>query len=216
MTTVYFIRHGTTDSNVTGRFQGSTDVPLGTLGCRQAEALAEHFKDIRLDAVYSSPLSRARQTAEAVCRYQDCQPILSEGLAEVDGGYLENRTNEENERDYPGSMTTLRTDPAHFAPPGGESGLQVWKRVRSTVHQLVQLHEGQTIAVVSHGFALMTFLGTIDCEPEQMKARLVSNASVTTVNFVQPDYPVMQEYNSTEHLPEEVQFRSRFWKEDRA
>ena len=216
MTTVYFVRHGTTDSNANGRFQGSTNNPLGEMGLRQAEALGECFRDKKLDAVYCSPLIRARQTAEGVCRYQRCTPQPVDGLREVDGGVLEDHTNEDNERRFPGSMTTLRTDPAHFTPPEGETGRQVWERMCATVQELVRRHPDGTIAIVSHGFALMTYLGTVDVPFEQMKARLVSNASVTTVTFAQPDQPVMAEYNNTEHLGEEIRFRSKFWKEDNA
>ena len=60
---LYLIRHGETDSNKSFRFQGQTDIELNEKGLAQAELLAEHFKNIRLDAVYSSSLTRARQTA---------------------------------------------------------------------------------------------------------------------------------------------------------
>lgn len=214
MTTVYFIRHGTTDSNISGRFQGSTDVSLGELGFRQADALAERFRGTHLDAVYCSPLMRAVQTAQGVCRYLDCEPQFVDDLREVDGGLLENRTNEVNEQEYPGSMTTLRMDPAHFNPPGGENGRQVWERVRAAVERIVAEHPNQTVAVVSHGFALMTYLGTVDVPFDEMKPRLVGNASVTTVTYERPDCPVMVSYSDISHLPEEAKFRSKFWNED--
>ncbi len=215
MTTVYFVRHGTTASNETGRFQGATDTPLGEMGQKQADALAERFRGMPVDAVYCSPLLRARQTAEGICRYLDCDPIPVDGLREVNGGLLENHTNEENEARYPGSMTTLRSNPTQFAPPEGETGRQVWERVRAAVEQLVNAHPEGTIAIVSHGFALMTYLGTVDCPFDEMKPRMVSNASVTTVVFPKPDAPEFLDYNSTTHLPADALFRSKFWKEDR-
>ncbi len=216
MTTVYFVRHGTTASNEAGRFQGATNNPLGEIGQRQADALSERFRGSAVEAVYCSPLLRARQTAEGICRYLNCEPTSVDGLREVNGGVLENHTNTENERNYPGSMTTLRTDPTHFAPPEGETGRQVWERVRAAVTQLVGKHPDGSIVVVSHGFALMTYLGTVDRPFAEMKPRMVSNASVTTVRFRTPDEPEMVDYNNTEHLPEAVLFRSKFWKEDRA
>ena len=214
MTTVYFIRHGTTNSNINGCFQGSTDIPLSDMGLAQAAALGEKFKNIPLDAVYTSPLIRARQTADGVCKYQSAEPIVFDDLREVDGGLLENRTNEQNELDYPGSMTTLRSDPAHFVPPEGETGMQVYHRVKKAVESIVSRHDGQTIAVVSHGFALMTYLGTVDRPPEMMEARLAANASVSTVTFEKPDCPVMTDYNNTSHLPKNTRFHSKFWNED--
>ena len=68
MTTVYFIRHGTTENNIAGRFQGRSDIPLGEKGRKQAACLGERFAHIPLDAVYTSPLRRAYQTAEGVDR----------------------------------------------------------------------------------------------------------------------------------------------------
>ncbi len=215
MTTVYFVRHGTTTSNEAGRFQGITNNPLGEVGLRQADALAERFRGSGVEAVYCSPLLRARQTAEGICRYLDCEPISVDGLREVNGGVLENHTNAENEARYPGSMTTLRTDPTHFAPPEGETGREVWERVHAAVTKLVEKHPNGSIAIVSHGFALMTYLGTVDRPFEQMKPRMVSNASVTTIVFSSPEKPELVDYNNTDHLPEGVRFRSKFWKEDR-
>lgn len=214
MTTVYFVRHGTTSANLGGRFQGSTDVPLGELGLQQADALAERFRGMPVAAVYCSPLTRAVQTAQGVCRYLDCEPQCENDLREVDGGLLENQTNEVNEQKYPGSMTTLRADPAHFNPPEGETSRQVWIRVRAAVERLVAAHPDQAIVIVSHGFALMTYFGTMDAPFEEMKPRLASNASVTTVTYERPDQPCMVTYNGVSHLPDNVRFRSKFWKED--
>lgn len=216
MTTVYFVRHGTTASNEAGRFQGITNNPLGEVGLRQADALAQRFRGSDVEAVYCSPLLRARQTAEGVSRYLDCEPTPVDGLREVNGGVLENHTNEENESRYPGSMTTLRSDPTHFAPPEGETGREVWERVHAAVQELVAKHPNGSIAIVSHGFALMTYLGTIDRPFDEMKPRMVSNASVTTVTFSSPEKPELVDYNNTNHLPEDVRFRSKFWKEDRS
>lgn len=214
MTTIYFVRHGTTSSNIDGRFQGSTNVPLGEMGLLQADALAERFRTIPIDAVYCSPLVRAVQTAQGICRYLSCTPQCEADLREIDGGQLENQTNACNEQRYPGSMTTLRLDPAHFNPPEGEPSRQVWQRVRAAIERIAAAHPNQSVVVVSHGFALMTYLGTVDTEFDDMKARLVSNASVTTITYEEPNRPCMVQYNDTTHLPEAVRFRSKFWQED--
>lgn len=116
MTTVYFIRHGTTENNIAGRFQGRSDIPLGEKGRKQAACLGERFAHIPLDAVYTSPLRRAYQTAEGVCAHLPVQPICCDGLREIDGGALEGRTNDENIRDYPDVMRNFREHPAKFNP----------------------------------------------------------------------------------------------------
>ncbi|MGN1030982.1 MAG: histidine phosphatase family protein, partial [Butyricicoccaceae bacterium] len=108
MTTVYFIRHGTTDNNVKGVFQGSTNASLGARGLAQAAALGEYFASVPLSAVYSSPLLRAMQTAHGVCAHLPLDPIPVEDLREIDGGILEGRTNQVNTAEYPEIMHALR------------------------------------------------------------------------------------------------------------
>lgn len=212
MTTVYFVRHGTTASNAGGRFQGSSDIPLGDMGLRQADALGERFRDVPLDAVYCSPLKRARQTADGVCKYKDFSPIIENDLREIDGGALEGHTNEENTQKYPDVMYALRNDPARFDAPEGEKALDVWKRVKGAIEKIVVENPDRTIAIVSHGFALMTYFGTLEHEPEHMETKMSFNASVTTITYENPDEPTMVHFNNTDHLPDDMQFISKFWK----
>lgn len=212
-TTVYFIRHGTTENNIGGRFQGTSDIPLGETGLKQAACLGERFAHIPLDAVYTSPLARARQTAEGVCAHLDIQPILCPELREIDGGLLEGRTNEENTRDYPDAMYAFRNDPAHFCPPQGESARQVHERVTAEVQRLVRENEGKTIAIVSHGYALLCSVGCLDTPFEQLQAKILANASVSCVRFAADGSHTVVFYNDQSHLPADCRYHSPFWQE---
>ncbi|MDO4173403.1 MAG: histidine phosphatase family protein [Eubacteriales bacterium] len=212
-TTVYFIRHGTTENNIGGRFQGKTDIPLGEVGRKQAACLGERFASVPLDAVYTSPLQRAYQTAQGVCAKRNLQPILCDDLREIDGGALEGRTNDENIRDYPVAMQAFRSNPSAFAPPHGESARQVHARVTAAVHDIVRRHPGQSVAVVSHGFALLCSVGCLGIPFEQLEPRILANASVTCVAFDQDGEFEILFYNDQSHLPEDCQFHSPFWKE---
>ena len=209
-TTVYFIRHGTTASNIGGRFQGSTDIPLGEMGLKQAQCLGERFRDQPLDAVYCSPLTRARQTAEGVCTYQTCRPVLCDDLREIDGGRLEGRLMEDNKRDYPEVMRMFRDDPAKFCPPGGETTRQVYTRMTQAVERLVRENDGKKIAVVSHGYALQTYLSCLGRSFEEMQPNIVGNASVTCVEFYGNGAFRTVFFNDQSHIPEELRFCSPF------
>ena len=209
-TTVYFIRHGTTDNNVGGRFQGSSDIPLGQVGLKQAEYLGERFRTVPLDAVYSSPLTRAKQTAQGVCKYLSLEPIVCNDLREIDGGKLEGRTIEENKQLYPEIMRMFRDDPAKFNPPDGESTAKVHERMVRAVNHLIDENRGKCIAIVSHGFALQTYLACLDTPFEKMEPNIVGNASVTCLVFDEKNNFHTECYNDQSHLPEDIQFHSPF------
>ena len=91
MTTIYLIRHCEAAGNVGRRFQGHIDADITENGRRQLELLAERFRELPLDAVYSSPLLRARLTAEAVNRHHGLPVMLDDRLMEINGGLWEGR-----------------------------------------------------------------------------------------------------------------------------
>lgn len=215
MTTVYFIRHGTTDNNVNGVFQGSTNAVLGERGLAQAASLGARFASVPLAAVYSSPLERAMQTARGVCSQLPLEPIPVADLREIDGGLLEGRTNERNTSEYPVIMHALRNDPTNFNPPDGETARHVHERVTAAVRRLVAENPGREIAVVSHGFALLCYLGCLDVPFEEMESDIVSNCSVTCVDYLPDGTHRLRYRNDVSHIPQELQFRSKFWEKQK-
>lgn len=207
MTTLYLVRHGTTDGNISGIFQGRVDYPLNEMGHRQGEYLALRFADVPLDAVYTSPLIRARQTAEYLCRGKDLTPIPEPGVIELDAGKIDGRPREENLLNYPRQMELLMEDVAKFYPPGGESIQQLYDRVGEAVTRIVTENPGRTVAIVAHGMALMTYNNLLHGIPRDRLQRLMmTNMSVTTVLYPQPDRPQLQTFNDDSHIPEELRF----------
>jgi broad specificity phosphatase PhoE len=143
---LYLARHGQTDWNVEQRMQGGTDIPLNATGRKQAAALKDHLKGVRFDAVYSSTLSRSRETAEIV---RGQVPLTSlPALGERRFGKFEGLLS--NAPDTGPEFERRRWDPQD-ALDGGESWVAFGDRVRSAIQTIRTKHSSGSILVVGHG-----------------------------------------------------------------
>jgi len=150
MALFYFLRHGETAWNAEGRLCGSTDVPLSDVGRRQAQLLALRLKPILVDALYSSPLGRALETARVIGEAIGREPVVDRRLAELNYGAWEGRTFEEIQRATPAIYRAWDADPGTMAPPEGESGVQLIERVTPFLVELAQRHLHGNVVVVCH------------------------------------------------------------------
>jgi probable phosphoglycerate mutase len=160
-TQILFIRHGETEWNRIKRIQGHIDIPLAATGLAQAERLARRFADqakqgARLDAIYSSDLKRAQQTAQPIADALGLHLHLREGLRERSFGAFQGHDSEEIAIRFPDQYAHWQTRDAGFAPPEGESHRAFYHRVLHAVEPIVAAHPGGRIAVVAHG-------GVLDC-----------------------------------------------------
>jgi 2,3-bisphosphoglycerate-dependent phosphoglycerate mutase len=154
MTDFIFIRHGETDWNRQQRFQGQIDVPLNSNGLAQAARLGERLAAERADALVSSDLGRARQTAEPLARAWRMQPVLDSALREQNFGLLEGLDVPTIKTQHPDLWAQWLDHRADFALPGGESLRQFHTRVLTAVRALSSTAPGRTLAVVTHGGVL--------------------------------------------------------------
>lgn len=153
--TLILVRHGLTDWNIEGRYQGRLDIPLNPAGRAQAEALKAQLKNIRFDSVYSSPLRRALETAEII---EPVRPIIrDERLAEIHHGNWQGKTQDEIARRWPREWQIWNTDPDKFTPPGGETAAQVRSRVNAFIEEM----QGNSVLCISHGVVIQTFLSAV-------------------------------------------------------
>jgi 2,3-bisphosphoglycerate-dependent phosphoglycerate mutase len=160
-TQILFIRHGETDWNRIRRIQGHIDIPLSTTGSAQAEQLAarmvrESKAGARLDAVYSSDLQRAQQTARPFADALGLAVQPSEGLRERWYGEFQGLDSDEINDKFPDEYVEWQTRDPGFAPPGGESQRAFYHRALRAVEPIVAAHPGGRIACVAHG-------GVLDC-----------------------------------------------------
>lgn len=154
MTDLILIRHGETDWNIEGRYQGQSDVPLNPAGIKQAEDLAKRLRDYRMDAIFSSDLSRAQKTAEIISRVNGASLYLDPRLREIDQGEWEGMLFHDIRTRYAKAFEERLRDPLQVAPPGGETVGQVRQRVLEAIKDIIASYPRGVIAIVSHGLAL--------------------------------------------------------------
>ncbi len=155
--TLYLARHGETDWNVAGRWQGHTDVPLNARGRAQAREMAERLRALRIGGVATSDLTRARETAEIVATELGVEvPHVDPALRERRFGCFEGLTRDEVAARHPEAWARYLADPGP-APPGGESRDELLGRLLPAVAQVVAQLQGPVL-VVMHGGSMRALL----------------------------------------------------------
>ncbi len=206
MTRVYIVRHCETMGNHLKVFQGSNDFEISPVGEKQIAALGERFKDIHIDAVYSSPFSRAKKTAAVIAVPKGLQITENEGLREISGGIIEGKTLKEIFENHKELEDTWNLSPQNFHAEKGESMRSVYNRVSAAFMEIVRESKDKTIAVVSHGAAirnLFCFLIYGDIE-KLIEVGWCDNTAVNLVEFDDNFKAEIKFLNSTEHLSEEL------------
>lgn len=197
---VWLIRHGQSEANVANRWQGTTDGLLTAEGRRQAVRLAEW--GLPLDAVYSSPLSRAMSTATPIAESRGTDPIARSDVKEFHFGAWENLTTEEIMASRPDEWQRVIID-AEDLPRGGDGDTWagVAERMSAAVSDVASRHEDATAGVVTHGGATQALVGTILGLEFDKRLRLAvpDNTSVSRVR-TDDGRLVLDSYNLTPHL----------------
>lgn len=180
MITLYAVRHGETDYNQEDRVQGSRDSILTEFGRNQARSLAEHFRDIPLSAIYSSPLKRARETADTIAEAVGLGVEVHDDLHELRCGEFEGLIYEEIKRTRWDEFLEWLQNP-EYAVPGGESMNQLYSRVSAAMKEILAgVADGSQIAVVSHaGVVRMTLAALLGVPVSVSTAFSLSNASIS-------------------------------------
>lgn len=184
-TEFWVVRHGETTWNLDGRYQGQTDVPLSAVGVLQASSLAERLTSQRFDAVYTSDLTRAVQTARLVAeRLEGSPPVQHEhDLREIDVGELSGLLMTDIRTRYADYLRALGEDSWGTRRPGGESMEDLFARAGATFHRLRAAHPGGRVLVFTHGGVVRVAVGlALGGVPAHAWARLsVTNTSITRV-----------------------------------
>jgi alpha-ribazole phosphatase len=156
MTHFCLVRHGQTDWNLEGRYQGQSDVPLNEKGHAQAKSLADQLCEHRFAAIFSSDLSRARQTAESIADVLGLPVRLDPRLREIRLGEWEGILVTDIKKHYEQLWEQRLVDPANSRPPGGETVGEVATRVYATLDDVSRLFPAENVLIVSHGLSIAT------------------------------------------------------------
>jgi len=191
------VRHGETIWNKEKKIQGITDIGLNERGIEQAEKLAYSLQKEELDAIITSPLRRAYDTAQAIGKYHDISITVEEDLQELNAGELEGLTWTELAR-YPEFLAKWKLDKASVPMPKGESHMDVQNRVWPVIQRITETF--QNALIVSHSFVIISILCKIQNLNLSNSANLrIGAASKTCVNIENGSGTVLC-FNDTEHL----------------
>ena len=200
----FLVRHGETDWNKQGRFQGQSDTELNQNGLAQARATARIAQDWNLSAIYSSPLSRTMQVAEEISRQLGLPITAEEGLKELALGELEGIEGEEMRAGWPEVYNTWRDNPATLVMPGGESLAELQERSWEVILKLEQSHaDGDNLALISHNFAIRAICGRLLGMPLSNFHNMSLSLGSVSIFDSSPRGRRLLCYNSTGHLSSE-------------
>ena len=149
-TRLIIVRHGHTEPAASGRFCGRLDVPLSASGLQQARDVARWLKGVQLAAIYTSPLKRARDTAEVIAGWRKLAVTSLDDLTEIDFGDFDGLTFEEARQRSPQLYEVYLAAPTATQFPNGESLSQLKRRVSRAIELITRTHPGKIVLLVAH------------------------------------------------------------------
>jgi alpha-ribazole phosphatase len=188
MTRLVLVRHGQTDWNAEGRYQGHNDLPLNAIGWAQADAAARQLSGHLFEAIYSSDLRRAYETASIIAGSLGMAVQVDKGLREVYLGQWEGMLFSDIKAQYPAEWEQRQRDPAHARPPGGETAAELAARVWAAVDEIAQRHAPGPVLIVSHGLALAAVL----CRVQDIPLTQIYDVVLENAHPVEVDWPCKQ------------------------
>jgi broad specificity phosphatase PhoE len=199
--TTVLLRHGETPLSAERRFAGRGEIPLTTQGVRQVAAAADRLAARGgIDLIVSSPLLRARQTAEAVARVTGASLQADDGLAELDFGEWEGLTIAEASQRWPAEVTAWLGN-VDVAPPGGESFADAIDRVGAALDRLLAAHQFRTLLLVSHVSPIkIAVCRALLAPPATLFRFQLDVASLCEIDWYADGPAVVRSLNDTAHL----------------
>jgi broad specificity phosphatase PhoE len=200
-TTVLLIRHGETEWNTLGKFQGCTDIGLSEEGIRQAKLLKDRIKG-DFDYIYTSPLSRALDTANILASGTGKEVVIAPEIREIHFGEWEGLTVHEIKEKYPEIFKAWRTDKKESYICGGDASIHnAVNRAKSCILDIVSKHKGKKVSIVAHGGIIKAgLIGIFEWDMTMYHKIALGNTCINTIVFDDDSMPALVGVNDTNHL----------------
>jgi len=203
-TKLYLIRHGQSAGNAEGRFGGHSPTPLSELGFKQAEITAKALSKEKIQAIYSSDLLRAVQTAEPLAKLLDLPIIQLPSFRERHVGVLEGLTFDESKEKYPKDYYALINRNIHHVITKGESYRQLLRRTSFALREIFAVHGGEKVVIFSHTgaicFMTLFLLGAINRKTQFAPWLVTSNCGINRFEIRGRNNVRVFAINDTRHL----------------
>lgn len=204
-TTLLLIRHGETEWNTLGKFQGCTDIELSQEGINQAKLLKERLKG-EFNFIYTSPLSRALETASILAAGTNKEVTIANEIREINFGEWEGLTLHEISERYPEIFKAWRVNKKESYICGGDSSINnAANRATKCILDIVSKHKGEKIVIVAHGGIIKAgLIGLFEWDMTMYHKIALGNTCINTITFNDDLKPVLIGLNDTNHLNHNV------------
>lgn len=205
VTKVYLVRHCQSMGNIEQKFQGQFDADISEAGAKQLELLGLRFRNEPIDMIYTSPLKRARLTAEAIAKYHTIDVVEEPGFLEMDVGELEDQPLKVLAAQFPETAKQWDQSPDLCEFPGGETMAQVYTRVNGALDKVIVGNPGKTVVVTTHGGVLRNLYARITYGELLgiRKSEVFGNTGVSTL-LAEDGVLRWESINDLSHLPEDM------------
>lgn len=200
-TTIMLIRHGETEWNILGKFQGTTDIPLSDEGIRQAFLLKERLNN-DFDYIFSSPLKRAYETAKILCDGSKKQVNIVEEIREINFGQWEGLTIKDIREKYPDVFEEWRNDKKEGKFLGGDlSTLNASIRAKNCIMEIAKKYKEKKVVIVAHGGIIKSgLIGIFQWDMSMYHKIALGNTCINTIIFNDNMSPTLLGLNDTNHI----------------
>ena len=195
------IRHGESEWNRIGRYQGQADAPLSELGVRQADALATRLRTEPIDTMFTSPLQRARRTAEAVAQFHPSVAFnIEPALMEIDHGDWQGLMTEDVLARFGDGLQEWRQHPTRAQMPNGESFSNILKRVLDLKERLAREYSERNVLVSTHDVVVKILVAdALGMDMDRINRIWVTNASISVIEYGE-GMPYLVSLSEASHL----------------
>ncbi|XP_020592975.1 probable 2-carboxy-D-arabinitol-1-phosphatase isoform X2 [Phalaenopsis equestris] len=198
---VTLLRHGLSSWNEESRIQGSSNLSVLTeIGAKQAEKCRDSLVNIKFDICFSSPISRAKSTADLIWLGRKQPLVFLDSLKEAHLFFLEGMTNADAKKNFPELYNTWREDPSNFNVYGVYPIRKLWDAAREAWREILSM-PGESFLVVTHKSILRALICTaLGLSPERFRAIDINNGGISVFTFNKKGEAMLQSLNMTAHM----------------